>query len=216
MKELSVEEKAKAYDEALEKARQLCAYPTTKPFISNLQDLFPELCESKDEKTRKRIIALVNAHGQGIYKDDMLTWLENIPYTIDHEKREGFHLGYKAALEKQGNSPIKWNKNIEDCKPKVNHSVLMKTTHSIAEGEWKGEYWEQYRWAGVVRDSDVLSWMELSDLEKQGEQKPWNEEDEKIALSIEQVMNCASLLNIVPDKIERIRTWLKTLKQRII
>jgi len=76
MKELSIEEKAQAYDEALEKARQLCAYPTTKPFISDLQDLFPELCESEDEKTRKRIIALVNAHGQGMYKDDMLTWLE--------------------------------------------------------------------------------------------------------------------------------------------
>ena len=43
----------------------------------------------------------------------------------------------------------------------------------------------------------------------------WGEEDEKIALSIEQVMNCASLLNIVPDKVEKVRTWLKSLKQRI-
>lgn len=64
MKELSIKEKAKAYDEALEKARQLCVYPTTKPFINDLQDLFPELKESEDEKARKRIIALVNAHGK--------------------------------------------------------------------------------------------------------------------------------------------------------
>ena len=51
MKELTIEEKAKAYDEALKKARQLCCYPTTKPFISDLQDLFPELQESEDELT---------------------------------------------------------------------------------------------------------------------------------------------------------------------
>jgi hypothetical protein len=43
----------------------------------------------------------------------------------------------------------------------------------------------------------------------------WSEEDEKIALSIEQVINCASLLNIVPEKVDKIRTWLKSLKERI-
>lgn len=42
----------------------------------------------------------------------------------------------------------------------------------------------------------------------------WSKEDEMIALSIEQVMNCASLLNIVPEKIDKIRTWLKSLKSR--
>ena len=46
----------KKYKEALEKARQLCAYPTTKSFISDLQDLFPELAESEDEKVRKELI----------------------------------------------------------------------------------------------------------------------------------------------------------------
>ena len=43
----------------------------------------------------------------------------------------------------------------------------------------------------------------------------WSEEDEMIALSIEQVMNCASLLNIVPEKIDKIRTWLKSLRPQI-
>ena len=44
------------YKKALEKARQLCAYPTTKPFISDLQDLFPELNESEDKQIRKELI----------------------------------------------------------------------------------------------------------------------------------------------------------------
>jgi len=52
----TIEEKAKAYDEALEKARQLCAYPTTKPFVSDLQDLFPELAEFEDEKIRNGLV----------------------------------------------------------------------------------------------------------------------------------------------------------------
>ena len=57
---------------------------------------------------------------------------------------------------------------------------------------------------------------ELIRLEKQGEQKPkWSDEDERIILSIEQVMNCASLLNIVPEKVDKIRTWLKSIKQRM-
>ena len=92
----------KKYKEALELAR-VAAFHGHQ---SLMEGIFPELKESEDEKTRKRIIALVNAHGQGMYKDDMLAWLKNIPYTIDHEKREGFQLGYKAGLEKQGEKPI--------------------------------------------------------------------------------------------------------------
>lgn len=48
-----------------------------------------------------------------------------------------------------------------------------------------------------------------------GQNHAWSEDDEMIALNIEQVMNCASLLNIVPEKIDKIRTWLKSLKERI-
>jgi len=80
MKELSIEEKAKAYDEALEKARQLCVYPTTKPFISDLQDLFPELREeSEDERIRKAILELVKQSSAILDKqnqNNMIAWLE--------------------------------------------------------------------------------------------------------------------------------------------
>lgn len=43
----------------------------------------------------------------------------------------------------------------------------------------------------------------------------WNDEDEKIVLGIEQVYNCASLLNIAPDKIDNVKKWLKSLKERL-
>ena len=81
----------------------------------------------------------------------------------------------KSWVEKQGEQSIKWNKNTEGNKPQKNHSVLIKTTHGIAEGEWNGgEHWIQYRWSGSIKDSDVLFWIELSDIKEQGEQKPVN------------------------------------------
>jgi hypothetical protein len=43
----------------------------------------------------------------------------------------------------------------------------------------------------------------------------WNEEDEMIALSIKQIVNCASFLNIVPEKLDKIDKWLESLKQRM-
>ena len=52
----TIEEKAIAYDKALEKARQLCEYPTTQSFVSSLEEIFPELAESEDEKIRKEIV----------------------------------------------------------------------------------------------------------------------------------------------------------------
>ena len=58
----------KKYKEALEKARQLCAYPTTKPFISDLQDLFPELKESKVGKPNGGIVSEDFNEGDGFYK----------------------------------------------------------------------------------------------------------------------------------------------------
>lgn len=65
-----------------------------------------------------------------------------------------------------------WRLNKENNKPAIKHSILMLTTHGIAEGEWNGNEWIQYRWSCKVNDSDVLYWMHLEDLtqlEKEGD-----------------------------------------------
>lgn len=71
------------YKKALEKARQLCAYPTTKPFISDLQDLFPELNVSEDEQIKKELIDYLKerksgeSYGQYVLRyDRWINWLE--------------------------------------------------------------------------------------------------------------------------------------------
>lgn len=55
MKELSIEEKAQAYDEALERAKSKLHY-SDKPCFVDVTEIFPELKESEDEKIKKWLI----------------------------------------------------------------------------------------------------------------------------------------------------------------
>ena len=62
---MNTEEKAKAYDEALEKAKDF--YKGYKQrdnqlYADDLETIFPELCESEDERVRKEIISFIQDH----------------------------------------------------------------------------------------------------------------------------------------------------------
>ena len=80
MKELSIKEKAKAYDRALEIAKAWHKLDNNDLSNDDLETLFPELKESEDEKIRKRIIsALVEWNEKCSFpgdSDDMIAWLE--------------------------------------------------------------------------------------------------------------------------------------------
>lgn len=77
MKELTIEQKAKAYDKAFRIAQELYNDPnSSKVGKGYVCTVFPEVKESKNERIRKRIIALVDAHCQSMYKTDCLDWLE--------------------------------------------------------------------------------------------------------------------------------------------
>ena len=101
MKELSIEEKAKAYDEAIEKIKYVMEHGVS-PVLNkeDLQDIFPELQKSEDEKIRKALIdgftVMKESKNCGktfsnhnIPVTDILAWLEkqdesgtfNIPQT---------------------------------------------------------------------------------------------------------------------------------------
>lgn len=80
-----------------------------------------------------------------------------------------------------------WRLNKNSNKPRVKTSVLMLTKHGIAEGEWEGSDWVQYRWSCIVKDSDVLYWMHLEDLtqlEKEGDPIPQEIDIEEITEKI--------------------------------
>ena len=136
--------------------------------------------------------------------------------TIDVDGIKGEEI--VAWLEKQSGCFAIWKKNTTDNKPTLNHSVLMKSIHGIAEGEWNGKEWIQYKWSCKVKDSDVLYWMDLHELEKQGEQKsPWSEDDERIVTALMEGFRYHQLFNPkfgeVPNA--EIISWIKSLKERL-
>ena len=106
------------YKEALEKARQLCAYPTTKPFISDLQDIFPELKESEDRKMIKWLIEAINFvledgrvfHNKVIDEaKDAIAWLEKQGKTFTERDIDNAYLkgisDCKHEMDKQQQEP---------------------------------------------------------------------------------------------------------------
>ena len=75
---MTIEEKAKAYDEALKKMQPLYeqAKKDDNPIWSTYEYLFPQICESEDERIRKEIVsALKFANVGGVY-DKHIAYLE--------------------------------------------------------------------------------------------------------------------------------------------
>lgn len=86
MKELSIEEKARRYDEALVRANEMIKAMTNiggVAKVNDIQHIFPELKESKDESIRNGLIGYFRAGKcenissyHGISTNDILAWLE--------------------------------------------------------------------------------------------------------------------------------------------
>ena len=78
MKELSIEEKAQAYDEVLNKLRRFMTQGVD-PLITraDVKDFFPELQESEDERTRKEIVRFIQMEVEDeMVGNKWLAWLE--------------------------------------------------------------------------------------------------------------------------------------------
>lgn len=77
MKELSIEQKAKAYDEAIERAKKLKEDPQGVLYEYSYKEgdticdyIFPELKESEDERIRKAILGLVRQSSEILGKQN--------------------------------------------------------------------------------------------------------------------------------------------------
>ena len=78
MKELTIEQKARAYDEALERAMK---FLNKELFAENsecaIKHIFPELAESEDERIREYLIRYIdNTMKSSELKNKLLAWLE--------------------------------------------------------------------------------------------------------------------------------------------
>lgn len=82
--ELSIEEKAKRFDEVLNRAKECIIYVPNEEVNKYMFSIFPELAESKDLKIRKLLIDIINVNSCGRilkgvdtseYKD-CIDWIE--------------------------------------------------------------------------------------------------------------------------------------------
>ena len=121
MKKLSIEEKAKRYDKALEKSKRLYEQGT---ITESLCYVFPELKESEDERIRKAILSCLKYLETECGWDDVgdcdildaYAWLENQSKTFTKKDVDDAYLkgvcDTKQELEKQGEQ----NPTEDSCK----------------------------------------------------------------------------------------------------
>ena len=203
---MTQEEKAKAYDEALERARKYMA----KGYDVLMPEIFPELAENRDERILEIIKHCIESRYlhtstiKGISQEECFAWLEKQgeSYTkrdVDDAFAEGMAFA-KDELEKQSEqkyAPIDIDKMVDkyaNTKERGNEEFGLPLNCMI----------RAYR-QGI---NDVIGKVAL---------KPtWSEEDEKnlqgIINAIKE-LRCQSLLSeieIYDDYID----WLKSLKQK--
>ena len=185
MKELSIEEKAKAYDKALEKARKLYNSEETSADVEiACENIFPELKESEEEKIRKELIHYFTEGIEflslcSVSREQILAW-----------------------LEKHG-EPMEINPNEFDTRLQA----LIGKFDSLPKEELIGSL---SFWMNVVQNDGTYK----PDEEKQNEQKhAWSEEDEEIIECLNNCLDKLEEENgwryvYVNNKI---RNWLKSL-----
>jgi len=99
MKELSIEEKAKRYDEAYKVAENIRRFSSDIAEINRMEEIFPELKESEDEKIRKELLGFCKNRAEYYPNDPKY---KNISAWI-------------AWLEKQGEQNPAWSEEDEEA-----------------------------------------------------------------------------------------------------
>jgi len=120
MKELSIEQKAEAYDKALERAREINNEQRAQPF-NVMTRVFPELKESEDERIRKALLEMVHDTtgdslwvDYNVHKEDAIAWLEKQGKNnmgISEATKQELEDNLNKALEKE--TPESCNKFLE-------------------------------------------------------------------------------------------------------
>lgn len=123
MKQLSIEEKAKRYDKAIEKAKKFYNDKQVRVGMTpiELEEIFPEFKESEGEKIRKVLIGWINLEPSTSFND-----------TFDGFSKEQI----LAWIEKQGEHNPTWSEEDEEMLQGIWDEILANK-HEAKEYEWK-------------------------------------------------------------------------------
>lgn len=157
-------EKARAYDEALERAKKYNIDDAHAYQGTIVKLIFPELRESKDERIRKWIFDLVNNMSfenlteserakNEEWREKVLAYLEKQKVNIEGDFGRGYDCGYEACLHSHGAEWFEkqkethytkrnelFDKCVENCDPEVMKEVFDNVDKmlepKIAFGDW--------------------------------------------------------------------------------
>lgn len=213
---MTQEEKAKAYDEALEKAKAHINNKGIGDTVDLCKHLFPELRESEDERMMKNIrLALLSVEDafwrtHGLTAKEAISYLEkqkeqkhpNGCFTCDEYKkgyeegrRNGFTAGYNKAMKEveQKEQKPAWSEEDE--------RMLSRCIKSI-------ECSKMFAEAKTFKDAkdNEINWLKnrFKSLRPQPKQE-WSEDDEKM---LEQVVDV--VYDYCPDPVAKykLKDWL--------
>jgi len=214
MKELSIEEKAKAYDEALEKAKNYHSPETACNVRIAMENLFPELKESEDERIRREIIDFlrISANTFNADYDNWIAWLEKQGEChISHDDKimikqltEYFTTGH--GLQNTNGTVVEW---LNDVKEKLEKQGEQKpATMSLDEAIKHCKEKSCGNNACALEHKQLEKW--LIELKELKEQKPaeWSEEDREMRLKILRYLSTRCNVN----EYEEAEEWLKSLR----
>lgn len=217
MKELSIEERAKAYDEVIKRLEDIRTGKCQKAFVftEGLFDyLFPELKESEGELIRKGIIHnlkyLANK-AQGFVKDELeerIAWLEK-------QKTSEEAIQYL----KENHSPSE----VSDFQTAMNIAVAKAYDKGVKDGlENRGQTFTKKEvddaYLAGVRDAKqelkkISQRMISAEAKEAMYDKPaWSEEDK---VMLDKVIKRLRKHSVIDEEYLDIYYWLKSLKQRI-
>ena len=165
MKELSIQEKAKRYDEALARAKEMIKSMTNiggVAKVDDIQHIFPELKESEDEKwIPKEIIKYLKEKGD--FRSCWIAWLEK--QGVHAKFINGIKVGDKVTRNEYGvlvnlsqlnrvankqveHKPAAWSKEDEKQARQIERIVHDGCTQKLQKqiADWFKSLKERYTW----------------------------------------------------------------------
>ena len=224
MKELSIEEKAKAYDEAIKRAQakmeeaKVFDYDdeqTSYTIRLTTTDIFPELKESEDERIKEQIIwdrikqmyndmddaaksQVERAFPELTESEDEKIRKDIINYLALYKDAIGEEYeSWIAWLEKQGEKPAEWSEEDKDM-----FKSIITRLHSHPDVD-KTEYDKSYHWLKSLKDR-------IQPQHKQG----WSKEDEKMLDEIHEFFD-KHMINPIKHDMDDYAKFIKSLKNRV-
>lgn len=172
MKELTIEQKASAYDEAIRKAKITlgCCDSASIVTKNTVYDIFPELQNSEDERIRKGLIKAVSGtlkgntlYGTDVTREEAIAWLEKQKNTSDKEyvfrplAGDTIEKAAEQAVKLDGKVVLAFNGAYIPVGNKTKNEIVAEY-HNWAkkQGEQTSLQTNERAWLYLV--SDVLTW----------------------------------------------------------